>query len=182
MSSFSAIIKQNTSRSVIYKLNEDPYNSGMAIYGNIASSIRRVKMSAINCIGSGLVYKNEIPHIYSRHAAHPSIAVLKNNEILVTTVIGQAFESADTRAYLFRSSDEGGTWTPEGLLFNETSESESDLGRISVAPNGDLVAVYFKHNRSRKDQGYTNPENMGFTETEIYLTKSFENRGLSNRH
>lgn len=132
-------------------------------------------MSSIYCIDSGLVYKNEIPHIYSRHAAHPSVAILQNGEILVTAVIGQAFESADSRAFLFRSSDEGKTWISEGYLFNGTVENESDLGRISVAPNGDLVAVYFKHNRSRKDQGYTNPENMGFTETKILLTKSFDN-------
>lgn len=135
-------------------------------------------MARIICQNTGLVYKNEIPHVYSRHAAHPSVTVLNNNEMLATAVIGQAFESADTRAYLFRSVNKGETWTSEGRLFYETSESESDLGRISTAPNGDLIAVYFKHDRSRKDQGYTNPDNMGFTETKIYLTKSFDG-GLS---
>jgi sialidase-1 len=129
-------------------------------------------MTRILCEKSGLVYKNDIPHVYSRHAAHPSIAVLNDREILSSAVIGQAFESADTRAYLFRSADAGETWTTEGLLFGDTGSAESDLGRLSTAPNGDVVAVYFKHDRSRKDQGYTNPDNMGFTGTTIFLTKS----------
>ena len=131
-------------------------------------------MSRLRCASSNTLYKNDIPHICSKHAAHPSLVVLDDHELLASVVIGEAFEAPNSRTHLFRSQDGGLSWTNQGLLFHSIEKHESDVGRLSINKDGSLTAVCFRANRERQNQGYTNPANMGFVETDILITKSID--------
>lgn len=132
-------------------------------------------MSAINYIGTGLVYRNPIPHVYSRQAVHPSVVQLPNGELVAAMSIGEAFESADAKAYLARSRDNGETWKLENKLYEGSKQHPSSEGvRISLVGDGELVAYLVSSNRSRIGEGLTNPENLGFVETEFVLMRSFD--------
>ena len=129
-------------------------------------------MARINCLKTGLIYKNPIPHVYSRHACHPSIARLQNGELLSAVIIGQAFEAPDSRVHLFRSMDNGETWHHEGLMIDGTITGKSDFGKVSATEKGEVIGLYVLHNRTLENEGYTNHRNMGLVEMELMITRS----------
>ena len=67
-------------------------------------------MSSIECLNTGLIYRNPKPHLRSVHAYFPSVVVLCEDEMLATLVLGSAFESVDFHVHLARSTDGGETW------------------------------------------------------------------------
>lgn len=125
---------------------------------------------------SGLIYRNPKPHLYARHAAFPSLVLLPSGELLATFSIGCGFESADTHTELARSTDGGRTWQLVGAVFNESvpDRPTSCNVRISRAPDGELLAIGVRADRSRTDEGLTNPETLGFVETEVVLFRSHD--------
>ncbi|NLJ40816.1 MAG: exo-alpha-sialidase [Clostridiales bacterium] len=129
-------------------------------------------MTKIKVLDTGYIYRNPIPHVYSRNAYFPSLAQLPNGKILATMSIGQAFESADQRIYLSSSDNNGMDWSePTQIYEKEQSIPKSQFGRINIL--GDQLAIIFaEYNRSRKDAGLSNPENLGFVETELALLRS----------
>lgn len=130
-------------------------------------------MRTIECTDSGSIYKNPLPHVYSKHAYFPSTAVLPKGEMVAAYSIGQAFESIDLHTHLSRSLDGGKTWAQEGRVLPDTEgRTTSDCCRISLSPKGELVAFLIRHDRSRSNQGLTNPQNLGFVETELLLLRS----------
>lgn len=133
-------------------------------------------MSLIKETRTGIVYRNPDAHIYSRQAVHPSVVQLSNGEMLATMSIGEAFESADSKAYLARSVDGGETWRLERKLYEGSMNHPSSEGvRLCLVSNGELIAYLVSSNRKRKDSGLTNPENLGFVETEFLLIRSIDN-------
>ncbi|MFD0960640.1 sialidase family protein [Paenibacillus chungangensis] len=127
----------------------------------------------IEVTGSGLIYSNPKPHVYSRHAYFPSVIQLKGRELLASFSIGQAFESADLRTNIARSVDGGKSWTLEGPICSETiDEDASYVSRLSHGADGEVVAFTIRHNRSRRDEGLVNPANLGFVEVELQLWRS----------
>ncbi len=129
-------------------------------------------MNKIEVLRSGVIYRNPKPHVYSLHGAHPSVVCLGAGKLVASAAIGQAFESADTRAYLFFSEDDGETWT-DGVPFNpELLPDCSDMVRLSLLPDNSIAAVYHIHDRSRVGEGYTNPETQGFVDTHTYVSRS----------
>jgi len=88
--------------------------------------------------------------------------------------IGEAFESADAKAYLTRSVDCGETWNLEGKLYEGSKKHRSSEGvRISLVHNGEVIVYFVSSDRSREGAGLTNPENLGFVETELLLMRSY---------
>jgi hypothetical protein len=124
-------------------------------------------------IETGLIYRNPKPHLYSRQAAFPSLVLLPNGELLASFAIGSGFEAADQHTELARSADGGRTWSLAGAVFNERGDRPTSANvRISRVPDGELLAVGVRADRSRADEGLTNPATQGFVETELILLRS----------
>lgn len=88
------------------------------------------------------IYSNPDPLLVSRQATFPGIVQLVTGEIVAIFSIGQAFDAADTRAYVSRSADEGRTWTePVRLHGHETQPEESESFKPLLLRDGSLLAT-----------------------------------------
>ena len=76
-------------------------------------------------LDSGVIYRNPMPHVKSRHAYFPSVCKLKNGRLVATFSIGEAFESVDLHSFYSISDDNGVTWTPPKEICAKTQ-----VGRI----------------------------------------------------
>ena len=123
-------------------------------------------------VDGGIIYRNPKPHVRSRHAYFPSVVNLGDGELLCSFVLGEAFESADCRVFLARSHDNGATWALEGRMLPEPAGVFSESCRIMRCKDGSLVADVFRYDRRRPNQGLTNPETLGFVETQILIFRS----------
>lgn len=122
-------------------------------------------------LDTGIIYRNPIPHVWSRQAYFPSLVRLADGTFVCAFSIGQAFESADLHSYVSLSADGGKTWSsPREIV--PRRDGWSDFCRISLLPDGSLIGMIQWHDRSRPDAGLTNPETLGFTETEFSLVRS----------
>ncbi|HHX38814.1 MAG TPA: exo-alpha-sialidase [Armatimonadetes bacterium] len=122
---------------------------------------------------TGIVYRNPKPHVWSRQAYFPSVVNLGGGELLCSMVIGQAFESPDCRVYLARSRDEGRTWSFEGrMLPEEEGDPYSEACRLTAVADGSVVALLFRYDRHRLEDGLANPETLGFVETRLAVCRS----------
>ncbi|GIT30141.1 MAG: hypothetical protein Ct9H300mP1_21870 [Planctomycetaceae bacterium] len=57
---------------------------------------------------TGVVFRNPMAHVTSRHAYFPSAIPLGNGEVLVSYNVGEAFEAENLRVHLSRSLDGDG--------------------------------------------------------------------------
>ena len=67
--------------------------------------------------GTGHIYRNPKPHLRARHAWHPTLVVIDQNELIAAFDIGEAVESLDYRTYINRSHDGGQTWDAPVPMF-----------------------------------------------------------------
>jgi len=125
-------------------------------------------------IETGLLFRNPQPHLKSVHAYFPSVVALPDGDWLASYMLGEAFEAVDTRVHLSRSMDQGLTWQPEGLLATDLEgRLVSESGRLTVTPEGDVIALLHRHDRSKHPhEGLANPENMGFVPTDFAISRS----------
>ena len=130
--------------------------------------------SALGNLSTGVLYKNPKPHVKSIHAYFPSVVAMPGGEMLATYVRGEAFEATNLRTHVARSGDGGQTWQDEGLIYpGRADRLMSDGGKMSIAPDGELVVNLVRHDRTdHPDDGLTNPANMGFVPTEVLITRS----------
>lgn len=76
--------------------------------------------------GDVTIYANPAPHLLSRQAVFPGVVRLAGDDLLAMFSIGQAFDAADMRAVVARSTDNGATWSaPWPLHDGSALESES---------------------------------------------------------
>jgi sialidase-1 len=88
------------------------------------------------------VYQNPDPLLVSRQATFPGIVQLPGGELVMVFSIGQAFDAANTRAHVSRSSDGGRTWTaPVRLHHHETVPEESESFKPLRLSDGSLIAT-----------------------------------------
>jgi sialidase-1 len=124
-------------------------------------------------VETGLIYRNPKPHLYSRQASFPALVLLPSGELLASFAIGSGFEAADQHTELARSGDGGRTWQLVGAVFNERIDRPTSANvRISRMPDGELIAFGVRSDRSRADEGLSNPETQGFVETELIQLRS----------
>jgi sialidase-1 len=125
-------------------------------------------------LSTGILYKNSKPHVKSVHAYFPSVAAMPNGELLATYALGEAFEAVNLHTCVARSHNGGQTWQHEGRIYPcRTDRLTSDVGKMSLAPDGELVANLARHDRTEHaDEGLTNPDTMGFVPTEMLITRS----------
>lgn len=134
----------------------------------------------IEIISTGLIAKNPKPHVRSVHAYFPSVVRLADGEMLATVALAQAFEAADMRTHLYRSTDGGETWQHEGRVCDDVpGRIVSDASRLTATPDGKLVCYMVRMDRTdHPDEGLSNPETLGFVPTELTLLRS-DDRGRS---
>lgn len=96
----------------------------------------------MKCIDEFIIYQNPAPLLVSRQATFPGIVQLPDGELLAIFSIGQAFDAADTRAHMCRSSDGGATWSsPARLSATEHNPEESESFKPLLLRDGTLVAT-----------------------------------------
>lgn len=96
----------------------------------------------MKCLDEFTIYQNDAPLLVSRQAIFPGIVQLADGELVTLFTIGQAFDAADTRAYVTRSRDEGRNWTaPERLSRRELVPEESESFKPLLLRDGTLVAT-----------------------------------------
>ncbi len=128
---------------------------------------------SISSVHSGLIYRNPKPHLESRHAYFPSLAVLRDGTLFAAFDLGSAFEAVDVRSHYALSHDGGMTWTaPIAVPLPSFPEPFSGTCRFRCSPDGALVGVGALWDRTRLGEGLANPETGGFVETHPFLIRS----------
>jgi sialidase-1 len=88
------------------------------------------------------IYENPDPLLVSRQATFPGIVQLPDGELLAIFSLGQAFDAADTRAYVSRSSDNASSWSaPVRLHDREFVPEESESFKPLLLRDGSLIAT-----------------------------------------
>ena len=129
-------------------------------------------------LDTGLVYANPKPHLYTRHAFHPTLVDLGGGELLCGHDVGAAVEALDYRTYLARSRDGGATWEPEGpLLPDGYVDGYTHSVRLSAAGGG-LVGFGALHRREDPAEGIVNHATLGMVPMNLILVRS-DDRGAS---
>lgn len=96
----------------------------------------------MKCLDEFVIYQNPAPLLVSRQAIFPGIVQLPDGDLVAVFTIGQAFDAADARAYVSRSSDEGRTWSaPQRLWHGEQSPEESESFKPLLLRDGTLIAT-----------------------------------------
>jgi len=125
-------------------------------------------------LGTGIVYSNPKPHVWSRHAYFPSLVDLGGGELICSFVRAQAFEAEDARLHLSRSRDGGQTWEHEGRMFSERPAPEHyfEAGRMARLADGSLLLMVCLADKHRHEEGLSNPDTLGFVETTLVSHRS----------
>lgn len=131
-------------------------------------------MTQVNTLGTGIVFRNPVPHIVSHQAYFPSVVALDNGDLLATFAIAEAFEAANLHTYVARSTDRGETWSePQQMFPFDAAAGYSDCARITAFPGGEVVAFLVSSDRlAHPGSGLANPENIGFVPTRLSLRRS----------
>lgn len=132
----------------------------------------------LNDLNTGIIFKNEKPHVKSIHAYFPSVAVLADGSLISMYTLAEAFEAANAQVHLSRSYDRGQTWKYQGRLCADTTDRiTSTFGRIACSPEGELIANLVRFDRTdHPDEGLSNPDNLGMVHSELFLMRS-DNQG-----
>lgn len=130
-------------------------------------------MTSIRVQSTGLLYRNQKPHLRSRQASFPSVVRLPDGALLASFGVGSAFESIDAHTQLARSTDNGETWELEAaLLDTPTTPPTSSNLRLTALSGGEVIASGARWDRSQTDEGLVNPLTLGFVPTELVLLRS----------
>ena len=123
---------------------------------------------------TGILYANPKPYLRSIHAYFPSVVVMPRGEMVACYALGEAFAATNVHTHLARSSDAGQTWRHQGRLCADVpGRLTTELGRLSMTPEGELIAVVVRADRTdHPDEGLSNPENLGFVPTDVLIMRS----------
>lgn len=93
-------------------------------------------------VESFTIYQNPAPLLVSRQATFPGLVQLPGGELVALFCIGQAFDAADTRTHVSRSTDGGRTWSAPGRLNPaEYQPEESESLKPLLLSDGSLLAT-----------------------------------------
>jgi hypothetical protein len=127
----------------------------------------------IECLSTGLVYRNPKPYLRSRQAFHPSLVRLEDGELICSFDVGEAVESLDYRTYLSRSGDGGRAWTFQGPLFEDRcGRRTSSSVRVSRMSDGTLIGFGGRFYRDDPEEGVTNKATLGYVPMDLILLRS----------
>jgi sialidase-1 len=127
----------------------------------------------IDCVESGVVYRNPKPHLNSVHAWHPSLVRLDDGTLLAGFDLGEVVESLDYRTWIARSRDEGRTWDAPRPLFDDPVRRRSTHSvRLARMRDGTVVAFGGRFYRDDPEEGLTNRANLGYVPMDLILLRS----------
>lgn len=122
------------------------------------------------------IYRNPDALLVSRQAIFPGIVQLLDESLLAIFSIGQAFDAADQRAFVSKSSDLGRTWTsPRRLhdhqfLPNQISESLKPL----LLSDGSILATGYGFVRPDDTTPIVAPDTFDVLPIRNMVSKSFD--------
>lgn len=139
--------------------------------------IKEMKMQ-LNDLDTGILFKNDKPHVKSIHAYFPSVAVLPDGSLIGMYTLAEAFEAANAQVHFSRSYDRGQTWEHQGRLCTDTAgRITSTFGRLAISPGGELIANLVRFDRTdHPGEGLSNPKNLGMVPANQLLMRS-KNQG-----
>jgi hypothetical protein len=109
------------------------------------------------------IYSNPLPQLKSRQAMFPSLCELDDGKIAASIIIGEAFESVDSRAYILFSEDGGKSFSePRLMLCINEPYPINDYAKLSRTKDGLLIAYGYGFIRNNPSLPIGNPENGGF--------------------
>lgn len=109
----------------------------------------------------------------SLQASFPSLTVAADGTLLAAFGLGSAFESVDAHTVIAGSRDAGRSWSAPDLLYrSDPVRPTSSNVRISRMPDGEIVAIGARWDRSTTDEGLVNPDTLGFVPTELIVLRS----------
>lgn len=123
------------------------------------------------------IYQNPDPLLVSRQAVFPGIVELPDGDLLAMFSIGQAFDSADTRAFVSKSTDHGQSWSAPVALHDhvwkpdEISESFKPL----LLADGTLLAIGYGFVRPDPLTPIVHPDTFDMLELRNLLSLSRDN-------
>ncbi len=119
------------------------------------------------------IYRNPDPLLVSRQATFPGIVQLADGELVAVFCIGQAFDAADTRAHVSRSSDGGSTWSPPVRLHtHETVPEESESYKPLLLRDGTLLATGYAFVRPTPLTPVVHPETFELLKLRNKMSRS----------
>lgn len=122
---------------------------------------------------TGLIYRNPRPNLRAVNAWHPTVTLLQTGEMLAAFDLGQGVESLDYGTHLSRSRDGGATWElPRKFLPDCPTRRANTLARIRTVSDGAVVALGGYLYRDDPERGFVNPENLGYTPMDLFLSRS----------
>ena len=122
---------------------------------------------------TGLVYRNQQPHLSAIHAWHPSLVRFPDGALLATFDLGQGAESLDYATYLSRSDDGGQRWSPPIRLLKDPEKVPTTHSvRVSRMSDGTLVGAGGRFYRDDPQQGLVNRANLGYVRMDLILLRS----------
>lgn len=89
------------------------------------------------------IWANPAPLLVSRQAVFPGLVRLDDGTLIAMFAIGQAFDAADQRMYVSRSSDGGASWSEPAPVpqVNDLDMPESETLKPLVLGDGTLIAT-----------------------------------------
>jgi len=128
-------------------------------------------------IETNIIYENPLPQLRAIGSAFPYLCQLSDGRILADHQMGQAFESVDGASYLSESRDGGVTWSKPWKAFDSTNDPfpMSESSKVTVLPDGRLVALGYRFFRQDPEKPMGNPETGGLLDDEIFFSLSEDN-------
>ncbi len=123
-------------------------------------------------INSSVIYDNPLPQLCSKHSFFPFLAELKDGTIVAAYAIGQAFESVDSNSFISFSKDKGLTWSKPQRMFEKRDEVFTDYCKVTILPDGTLMALGYAYIRDNPDLPIGNPENGGILDDFVFCAIS----------
>ena len=125
-------------------------------------------------IASNTIYENPLPQLESRQSFFPGVCQLKDGTVMASIVIGQAFESVDSKTYKSFSADGGVSWSePEVMLdFSGVGRVVTDYAKITALDNGDVAVMGYAYHRDNPRFPIGNPENGGVLDDLVFCSFS----------
>jgi hypothetical protein len=125
-------------------------------------------------IESNTIYENPLPQLESKQSFFPFVCETKNGELFASIVIGQAFESVDSKTYKTISTDGGKSWSSPEVIsdFSNLSRTLTDYSKVTALKNGDIALLGYAYYRDDPKLPIGNPENGGVLDDLVYYSVS----------
>lgn len=125
----------------------------------------------IEIVAGGIVHRNPLPAIRTRHAWHPTLVPLGGPRWAVGFDLGEAPEAHRYGTRLTFSDDDCATWSPPERVLPAGDPPRSYSVRLSRMGDGAIVAAGAHHHPRRADQGRLNPDTFGYTAMDLMLLR-----------